>query len=209
MTSGSRSLIVATSNAGKLREIAELLADLPLAVVGMAQRWGGVAPRIPETGDTFEENACRKAQWVFERTGEWTLADDSGLEVDALDGAPGVRSARYAGAEATDAENNRRLLAQLRDVPAEERTARFRCVMALVDGRGAVLTVAGQCAGRIATAPAGSGGFGYDPLFVPDGYSRTFAELGAATKNTMSHRARALEDLRTEMAKLDGLGRTR
>ena len=147
---------------------------------------------VPETGSTFEENAVIKAEAWFKKTGIITIADDSGLEVDALGGAPGVRSARYAGETADDAQNNKKLLNKLKDTPLEKRIARFRCVMALAMFDG-TKTFDGVVEGRLALEPAGTSGFGYDPLFIPDGYDKTFAELGADVKNSLSHRARALE----------------
>jgi len=198
-----RTVIVASANKGKLREIAQLLAGFPFDAIPLAQRMQPV-PAIPETGATFEENARMKAAWVFERTGEWALADDSGLEVDALDGAPGVHSARYAGDGAGDAANLRKLLAALAAVPAEQRAARFRCVIALMTGPGAVLVASGVCNGRIIDTPRGSAGFGYDPVFVPDGFTHTFAELDEGVKNAISHRGKALLNLRKELVGLHG-----
>ena len=152
-------------------------------------------PAVPSqkrTGRTFEENALIKARAVSRHTGRTTLADDSGLEVDALEGAPGVRSARYAGADATDQDNIRRLLDALDGISDADRTARFRCVVAVVVPDGRTWTAEGACEGRILQAPRGDAGFGYDPLFVPAGYENTFAELDAGVKNRISHRALAL-----------------
>ena len=182
-------LVVATRNPHKLREIRELLAAPGLALTDLA----GCAPAPPEVeedGSTFEANAVKKAVTVAAWTGAWALADDSGLEVDALRGAPGVRSARYAGEPVDCARNNRKLLEALRD--ADRRTARFRCVIALAAPDGTVRTVEGACEGTIARAPRGAEGFGYDPLFVPLGGEQTFAELDAGAKNRISHRAVAL-----------------
>jgi XTP/dITP diphosphohydrolase len=196
-----RQIIVASGNAGKFREIREILHDLPLQLTSLADHWSPV-PDIPETGDTFLENARQKAAWVFARRGVWTLADDSGLEVDALGGEPGVKSARYAGAGAGSEANNRKLLAALKEVPPERRTARFRCVIVLMTAADSYFTAQGVCEGRIIGAPRGDHGFGYDPLFVADGFDRTFAELEAAEKNPVSHRGGALQVLRRH---LDGL----
>jgi XTP/dITP diphosphohydrolase len=151
---------------------------------------------IEETGETFEENATLKAVVVSKLYDGWVIADDSGLEVDALGGAPGVYSARYSGKGATDAENNILLLRNLENVPGKNRTARFRCVIVLArDGR-TFGTFKGAVEGTIANQPQGAGGFGYDPLFVPEGFVETFGQLPAVIKNRLSHRAMALERLR-------------
>ena len=146
-----------------------------------------------ETGDTYADNAILKARFYARATGLCALADDSGLEVEALGGAPGVYSARYAGAGASDADRRTLLLSELVDVPAEQRNARFVCVVAIALPNGGVLnTSEGVCNGQIIFEPRGTGGFGYDPLFVPDGFDQTFAELPDTIKNELSHRARAL-----------------
>lgn len=193
--------IVATGNKGKLREICELLADLPLNVTSLADHWNPV-PDIPETGDTFYANALQKADWVFSRLGGWVLADDSGLEVDALDGRPGVRSARFAGEGAGTAANNRLLLDQLADVKDPHRTARFRCCAVLVTSATERFRADGTCEGRIGFEPLGSEGFGYDPLFFPAGYDRTFGEMGSDEKHTLSHRAKAMEKIRERLREM-------
>jgi len=196
-------LVVATTNRGKLAELRELLATLPLEVLSVAD----VSKKpihVVEDGDTFEANAIKKAREVAAATMMWTLADDSGLEVDALGGAPGVLSARYAGERATDAENNAALIAALEAIRAEAPAltafrAQFRCVLALVDPflrDGEPYVVEGACEGSITTSPRGAGGFGYDPLFVVEGTGKTMAELAEAEKNRISHRARAFEKLR-------------
>jgi XTP/dITP diphosphohydrolase len=159
-------------------------------------------PEPEETGDTFEENALIKARAIAAYTEELTLADDSGLEVDALDGAPGVHSARYSGPDATDASNNALLLQRLADVPDEQRTARFCCVIAIVAADGRTWTTTGTCEGRIGTSSRGDAGFGYDPLFTPEGHHQTFGELGADVKNSISHRGKAV---RAACALLDTL----
>jgi len=181
-------LVLATRNPGKISEIKALLPGM--RVVTAASFVG--CPEPEETGRTFEENALIKARAVSRFTGRTALADDSGLEVDALDGAPGVRSARYAGTDATDQDNIRRLLDALDGISDADRTARFRCVVAVVVPDGRTWTVEGACEGRILQAPRGDAGFGYDPLFVPAGYENTFAELDAGVKNRISHRAQAL-----------------
>lgn len=182
-------LLIATRNAHKLDEIRAILSRPGLTLVGVAEH-GRPLPEVVEDADTFAGNALKKARTLCDASGLWTLADDSGLEVDALDGAPGVYSARYAGEGAGDAANNARLLRELDGV--EDRRARFRCVLALAAPDGRDWTVEGRCEGRIAHAPSGTGGFGYDPLFHPDGGTRSFAELTPAEKNRISHRARAL-----------------
>lgn len=184
-------LLIATMNQGKLREYQRLLADVPsLELETMASLDAPVD--VVEDRDTFEGNAIKKATEIAAAAGVSCLADDSGLEVDALEGRPGVYSARYSGPGATDERNNEKLLEELRDLPDTSRSARFRCAIAIVDAEGRVLAVTdGTCEGRIARNPAGSHGFGYDPLFIPDGYQETMAELGPDTKNAISHRAKA------------------
>lgn len=182
-------ILIATRNRHKLGEIRAIL-DTPgiewLDLSGFPD-----APPVVEDLPTFEGNAVKKAAETAAFTGLWTLADDSGLEVAALGGAPGVLSARYAGEPCSDAANNRKLLAALDG--GADRTARFRCVVALAHPRGDCRWVEGRCDGRIVDTPRGAGGFGYDPLFVPDGFDRTYAELDPAVKNAISHRARALQ----------------
>ena len=183
-------LLVATNNRGKVREIVPLLDGIVRNVICLADLEKRI--EVEETEDTFEGNARLKAEALHRLTGNSTLADDSGLVVDALDGAPGVYSARYAGENATDADNNRKLLGELQKItdPAA-RTARFRCVMALVHG-GETHLFDGAVEGRLAFENRGESGFGYDPLFIPDGYDLTFAELGLDVKQQLSHRSRAL-----------------
>jgi XTP/dITP diphosphohydrolase len=183
-------LLIATGNRHKFQEIAAILQVPHLQLVGLPSVAG--APVVEEDGDTFEANASKKARELARYCGCWTLADDSGLEVAALGGAPGVWSARYAGLPSHDGANNAKLLSVMSGV--EDRRARFRCVIALSDPEGESRTVAGSCEGRLLQGPRGVAGFGYDPLFVPDGYDRTFAELEAEIKNRISHRARALAD---------------
>ena len=201
-------LVVATTNKGKLEELRALLSGLPLEVRSAAEILGE-APVVEEDGETFADNATKKAREVAHATLMLTLADDSGLEVDAMGGRPGVRSARFAHARATDAENNAALIAELEklgDPPsAEGYPARFRCVLALVDPfahKGEPRTVEGVCEGMITRAPRGSGGFGYDPLFVVAGTGQTMAELADGEKNRISHRARAFAALRPVIEKV-------
>lgn len=194
-------LLVATTNSGKLRELERLFSGLDVQLVSL--RDVGDVPEVVEDLDTFEGNARKKAREIAEATGLPTLADDSGLEVDVLDGAPGVRSARYSGESATDRSNNDELLEALRDVPGGRRTARFRCVLALCDPGGPLEgehVEHGACEGRIARAPRGEEGFGYDPLFVLEGTDQTLAEVGPERKSRVSHRARAAERMRAFLA---------
>lgn len=180
-------LLVATRNPGKLVEIRQLLADLPVEVLSIADVPD--APEVDEDLPTLEGNARKKAETLAAFSGLPTLADDTGLEVEALGGRPGVHSARFAGPEADDAANRSRLLEELRGI--DGRKARFRTVVAFAE-RGSCRFFEGTCEGAIADGPRGSGGFGYDALFVPDGSDRTFAELDAASKNAISHRGQAL-----------------
>ena len=195
-------LVFATRNQGKLVELRALLegARLEVLAIDVAEaRLGVRVPEVVEDADTFAGNAAKKAREVSAATGLPALADDSGLEVDALGGAPGVISARYAGEGAGDAANNARLLAALAGVPAERRTARFRASLALADVRGplgdALITADGTCEGVILDAPRGTGGFGYDPLFFAPELGMTFAEAGVGPKGHLSHRARAMRAL--------------
>lgn len=193
--STSNELLIATRNNGKLLEFAALLSDMPLRLRGLAE-----FPRtsdVEETGATFAENAALKARAYAAQTCLWTLADDSGLEVDALGGAPGIFSARYAGAHASDAERTARLLSELTQTNDSERRARFVCAIAIVHPARRTLDIfKGVCEGRIAYEPRGDNGFGYDPIFIPEGYDATFGELTGATKDVLSHRARALRAAR-------------
>jgi len=205
--------VFATRNPGKLVELRQLLPGA--AVLGIdeaAARLGRPIPEVDEDADTFAGNAAKKAREVSGATGLPALADDSGLEVDALGGAPGVWSARYAGPGADDAANNARLLAALAGVQAARRTARFRSVLALADVTGplgdAVITADGACDGVVLDAPRGTGGFGYDPLFLVPELGQTFAELGVGTKGELSHRARAMAAIKPRLlAYLAQLGR--
>jgi XTP/dITP diphosphohydrolase len=200
-------VVVATRNHGKLREIRALLGESRLAfeLVTIDELAPGVELR--EDGDTFEENALAKARQAAAATGLPALADDSGLEVDALGGAPGVWSARYAGLPSDDQRNNEKLVLALAEVPANERGARYRCVAAFVDpARSIELVRAGACEGQIQSSPAGTGGFGYDPFFFVPVYGRTMAELSLDEKNGMSHRAAAFRALASALAGLAGGG---
>ena len=191
----TKRVVVATRNTGKLAEIRAALPFPHWQFVSSAEL--GDWPEPEETGSTFEENARIKAVAARERFALAALADDSGLEVDALDGEPGVYSSRYSGECATDARNNERLLTVLGGTPLEERTARFRCAMVFIDEDGSEIVASGACEGTIGFEPRGAGGFGYDPLFWPDATpGRTMAELETAEKNAISHRGAALHALR-------------
>jgi XTP/dITP diphosphohydrolase len=194
-------LLVATRNPGKLQELRQLLIDLPFDLYEL-ERFPGVEG-VPETGESFIENASLKAVGYATQTRLPTLADDSGLEVDALGGGPGVFSARYAGEHASDVERTTKLLAELSSVASSKRTARFVSAIVIASGGGQILNVSvGTCDGHIGFAPRGSGGFGYDPIFIPIGYERTFAELKLDVKNQISHRARALHGARAFLRSL-------
>lgn len=186
-------LVVATGNPGKLTELNELLTPLGIAIRSPEEL--GWEPSTPEEGETLEMNALTKAREAVRATGLAALADDSGLFVNALEGAPGVHSARYAGEDQDPLANCAKLLGALEGVPPGERGAEFRCVIALVDSEGNEQVFSGVCRGRIGTEPRGEKGFGYDPVFV-SGDGRTFAEMDSMTKHRMSHRGRALEALR-------------
>jgi XTP/dITP diphosphohydrolase len=192
-------LVIATANAGKLREFRALLAGLPFEPVSQASL--GVVS-IPETGSSFSSNALLKAQHAAATTGAAAIADDSGLEVDALGGAPGIYSARYAGDDADDAANNAKLLAALAGVRGPERRARYRCALVFVEGPAdhSPLTAEGVWEGFILEAPRGAGGFGYDPYFWLPELAATAAELDPAEKNRRSHRGTALRSLREQLA---------
>ena len=191
-------LVLATRNRGKSLEIRRFLEGFPLDVSDLNDF--GPIPEVVEDGKTFEENAYKKASFVAKVLGFPALADDSGLEVEALDGAPGVYSARYAGPRATDAENNSKLLAALEGT--DNRRARFCCVLSLAVPTGPALTYEGTCEGEILRTPRGDGGFGYDPLFFYHPMGRTFAELTVDEKSSVSHRGRALKELRDEFQKV-------
>ncbi len=206
-----QTLVLATKNRGKVEELRALLVGLPVRVLSI-EEVVKVPPIVVEDGRTFAENAIKKARAVAEATMTLTLADDSGLEVDALEGRPGVRSARFASERATDAENNAAILAALEalDDPtagptSESYPARFRCALALVDPYsrgGEPLVVEGACEGAIIRSPRGAGGFGYDPLFVVAGLDKTMAELTEPEKSAVSHRARACQALAPDLDRI-------
>jgi XTP/dITP diphosphohydrolase len=186
-------IIVATSNEGKIKEIKAALPDLDIK--WLTARDFPDWPEVDETEPTFEGNAIKKATTLATYFGKLALADDSGLEVDALDGRPGVLSARFSGPESTADLNNAKLLSELTDIPYEQRKAHFSCVIALADPAGKVETAEGSVSGHIVMHAAGDKGFGYDPLFIPDGHDRTMAELDLQEKNKISHRGRALRKM--------------
>ncbi|WP_371380832.1 XTP/dITP diphosphatase [Sporomusa aerivorans] len=193
-------IVVATKNAGKVAEFKLALQNLPYTVISLTDL--GNYPEAPENGVTFMENACAKAEYYARLTGLLCMADDSGLEVDYLKGEPGVYSARYAGEYASDADNNKKLLDNLIGVPAEKRTGRFRCVLALANQEQTLLTAEGTVEGIILAEARGEKGFGYDPLFQVPELGRTLAEISAEEKNSISHRGRALSSLTNQLAEL-------
>jgi len=192
-------IVIATKNEGKIREIERILEleNVEFLTFGDFKDW----PQVEESGSAFKENAILKAQAVSSFTGLPVLADDSGLEVDVLGGEPGVMSARYAGPHCLTADNNAKLLEKLEGIHSPKRTARFRCVAAFAGYNGILLLAEGNCSGHIALEPRGSGGFGYDPLFIPNGYAKTIAELSAEEKNKISHRGKAFRALKKQLEK--------
>jgi XTP/dITP diphosphohydrolase len=186
-----RKLLLATNNRGKVREYHSLLKDVPLKLVTLADE--GIKTIVEETGKTFEENAGLKAKIIAAESRLLTLADDSGLEVDALGGEPGVLSARYAGEGTSDAEKVDYLLSRLKGIPEGKRSAQFRCVIAVAEPDGETEFFSGECRGVITLAPHGTNGFGYDPVFFIPELGKTMAELSFEEKNSISHRARAVE----------------
>ena len=194
-----RELIVATRNKGKLREIKELLADLDFKIISLDEMKG--MPEIVEDGETFQDNAIKKARIIARHTKKLTLGEDSGLEVQALGNQPGVYSARFSGKNATDQENNSKLLRMLRGVSLKKRQARYHCFAALADANGVVGVVDGSCEGLIAVKAKGKNGFGYDPLFLIPRYGKTFGELSSEVKAKMSHRAKALKKIKMLLIK--------
>lgn len=196
-------IIIATKNAGKAKEFIQMFEPFGITVKTLLDY--PELPDVEETGNTFAENALLKAEYASKQTGRPAIADDSGLVIDALDGRPGVYSARYAGSEKDDRANNRKVLDELKGVPADSRSARFTCVLAVSfpDDRSPVL-VEGNCEGTVAFKEEGENGFGYDPLFVPEGYGMTMAQIEPAEKNAISHRAAALKKLQAVLPELAG-----
>jgi XTP/dITP diphosphohydrolase len=193
-------MVVATRNQGKRREIEQILGDLPVELIGLEKFPG--CPAIVEDGNSFEENATKKALVVADFTRMHAMGEDSGIEVDALGGLPGIYSARFAGQNASDEENNRLLLEKLRDVPPDKRSARYRCAIAIAEPGRLLFTVEGECPGIITRQPVGSNGFGYDPIFCFPLEGKTFGQLSVSMKNQVSHRFRALCQLKVKLAGL-------
>jgi len=187
-------LAIATKNAHKLRELARICRDWPVRWLTV-ENHPGLWPDVPEPHDTYLDNALEKARAIAVALGEPAIADDSGIEADALDGGPGPRSARFVGERASDAENLAKLIEALRDKPADARTARYRCVAAIAWPDGRALHADGVCEGTLLVTPMGTRGFGYDPIFVPRGEDRTMAELDDDEKDRISHRGRAFRAL--------------
>lgn len=192
--------LIATNNAHKLEEIRRILA--PYSIEAMSLKEAGITSNPEENGSTFEENARIKAVAAMKASGMPAVADDTGLMVDALNGAPGVYSARYAGENATDRDRVNKLLYEMRDVPEGKRTARFVCVVCCAFPDGKIISVRGECEGSIAFEPQGTGGFGYDPIFIEKSTGRSFASLAGEEKNRLSHRGKALEAFVRELDKL-------
>lgn len=190
-----RKIILSSSNKHKIDEIRKILEDLDVLVISKDDL-GLSNFEVIEDGDTLEENAIKKAKALSEKVDGIILADDTGLFVDYLNGEPGVRSARFAGENASYLDNNIKLLKKLEGIPLEKRTAKFKTVIAIVFEDKSIKTVLGECSGKIALKPSGESGFGYDPLFIVDDYNKTFAELGEEIKNRISHRANALKKLK-------------
>jgi XTP/dITP diphosphohydrolase len=193
-----KEIVVATENPGKLREIKESLRGMDVQILSFKDL--PPLPSIVEDGSTFQENAFKKARIVALHTGRLTIADDSGLEVDYLKGDPGVRSARFAGEDASDSDNNRKLLQCLQGIPSSQRGATFRCVIAVVDPHGRESSIEGTCRGIIGEKERGTMGFGYDPLFIIPEVGKTLAEFPLEEKNRISHRGKALAALKKELA---------
>ncbi len=198
-----KTIIAASSNAHKIKEIQAIMSKFRMQVVSRDEA-GVPAFEIEEDGETFEENSLKKASEIMKITGQITIADDSGLMVDYLGGAPGVYSARFAGEECDDTKNNNKLLTLLKGLSPKEKTAKFVSVITLMFPDGTAIVARGECKGRIIDTPTGENGFGYDPLFVPDGYDKTFAQLSEDEKNAISHRAKALEKLEILLREREG-----
>lgn len=189
-----KNVVIATQNRHKIEEIEKITKNFGFRLIS-GKEAGIDGVEVVEDGTTFEENSYKKASEIMKLTGMITIADDSGLEVDALGGRPGVYSARYAGEDASDEDNNKKLMEELENVPYEKRTARYVCVITMIFPDGRKLVARGETEGHIATGPSGTNGFGYDPYFIPEGYDRTFGCIDLEEKNKISHRARALEKL--------------
>jgi XTP/dITP diphosphohydrolase len=191
-------IVAATKNKHKIQEIEKITSEFGIHIISRDEV---IDPNIEiiEDGETFQENSLKKAVEIMKLCGKTAISDDSGLMVDALDGAPGVISARFAGEDASDSENNEKLLELLKNIPLEKRTAKFVSVITLAYDNGKVIQNNGECRGHIIFEEKGTNGFGYDPMFVPNGFEKTFAELSGEEKNKISHRAKALEELRKKL----------
>lgn len=198
-------MVLASNNEGKIKEIKGVMADLDWEILTMTDL--GVHIELIEDGTTFKENSYKKALGVVKATGMIAVADDSGLEVSALHGMPGVYSARYAGEDATDEDNNRKLLNMMKHIPINERAARFVCAATVMFPDMRYFTVYGECRGRILKKPRGHSGFGYDPLFYLPEYKKTFAEISPSIKNTISHRAKAFANVKERLIDLGKEGK--
>ncbi len=207
-------IVIATKNRGKIKEIRDALNRIDIKVLSLDEI--GLHIEIEEDGGTYSENAVKKAVEVAKRTGKTALSDDSGLEIDALDGRPGINSSRFAGDNADDRERNLKVLEMMKDVPPEKRGARFKCVIAIATptfpptfnkggGMRGLYTCEGVCEGKIAESIRGDKGFGYDPIFIVPEYNKTFGELGAEIKDRISHRAKALEKAKEIISKMSRL----
>jgi XTP/dITP diphosphohydrolase len=194
MATEKTEMILATRNHGKIAEFRSLFKGMHIRLLSFYDFPD--APSVVEDGMTFQQNAAKKAKSIAKATGRMAVSDDSGLEVDFLDSVPGVRSARFAGERATDRENARKVLKMLDGVPWDRRTARFVCVICAATPRGKIITAEGSCSGTISFEMRGSHGFGYDPIFIPDGYQMTMAEMEPELKNQISHRAEAMKEFR-------------
>lgn len=193
-----RKLVVSTGNKNKIKEIKHILEDLPIEVLSKGDL--GLADIVVvEDGESLEENCIKKAKALAQETDYMVLADDSGLFVDILEGDPGIYSSRYAGEEGNDKKNNEKLLKELKDIPMGERGAKFKTVISLITEDKKIYVVEGECMGIIGLENKGHNGFGYDPLFIPQGYEETFAQLGEDIKDKISHRAKALENLKEQI----------
>lgn len=197
----NKRLVLSTNNMNKLEEIRDILKDLPIEVLAKKDI-GASNFNIEEDGTTLEENSIKKAKTLSEKTDYLVMADDSGLFVDKLNGEPGVFSSRYAGEEGNDEKNNQKLMSSMENIPLIERTARFRTIITLITEDKEIITVEGECKGHIGYEPKGDNGFGYDPLFIPYGYDKTFGELSEEIKNKISHRGKALEKMKEVLIKL-------
>lgn len=199
-----RKLVISTGNKNKVEEIRDILKDIEIEVLAKGDL--GLGPiEVVEDGDTLASNSLKKARALGEKTDYMVIADDSGLFVDYLNGDPGVHSSRYAGEDGDDQANNEKLLRELKGVAMEDRGASFKTVIAIIDEDKKESLLFGQCKGKIGFEEKGKGGFGYDPLFIPESYEETFSEMGEEEKNKISHRAKALKELKKEISKLIGV----